>query len=141
MDLRLDQSTLHPGEEITIYAQVAADAYLHIFNVDANGAVTVMMPNKFRANNFVNRGETLEDKRNGIQLKVNLPANLPETLQTVVVIATRQQTDLVGSDFKEWSNTYSSGETGLFEALVQKLWSVKDTDWEQGLAAYRVTTR
>ena len=46
-----------PGEKIRLYTSVAQDAYVYLFNVDPNGQVDLILPNKYQGGaNFLKAG-------------------------------------------------------------------------------------
>ena len=42
-----------PGDDVTVFVRVTEPAYVTVYNVDANGDVTVLFPNAFARDNFI----------------------------------------------------------------------------------------
>jgi hypothetical protein len=140
VDLSLNRQSLVAGEELKITVQASSDSYVHLFGIDSQGIVTVLFPNRYRRNNFIKAREVLAfpspDDR--FDLKPVLPPNLTEVQEMVSVVATRQKIDLVGSDFKEADRVYGTGDSGVYQSLMQKLDRLSKADWTQETASYRI---
>src|SRR5439155_11581093 len=132
------------GENLTITVKPTRDAYIHIFNVGPDGAVTTLVPNRYRAEKFLRAGTTFrfpseEEERRGIHLTATLPEGAPSSEEKVTVIATRRDIDLVGNYFREAAfKVYDGKTTGLITELNKKLQSLADTEWVQDSTAYRI---
>ena len=53
-------STYVPGERVRIFVQTSTDAYVHVLNVTADGATTILFPNQYQPDNFVRGGRPTE---------------------------------------------------------------------------------
>ena len=53
IDIWTDRFRYHIGEEITFYCKANRDCYLTIIDIGASANITVLFPNKFKQNNFI----------------------------------------------------------------------------------------
>lgn len=142
--ISLNKDVFNEGENLELTVKVNSDAYIHIFNVDSEDAVTTLVPNRFHRDNFVRANSTfrfpsLEEAKQGIRLTAALPSNREESEEKVTVIATRRKIDLVGADFREAVyQIYEGKTTGLITQLSEKLYALEDADWDQHIATYRI---
>jgi hypothetical protein len=146
-DIALEKSVFTEGENLVLTVTTTKDAHIHIFNVGADGAVTALVPNRYHREKFVRAGTTFrfpssEEQKQGLRLTATLPENAPSSEEKVTVIATRQDVDLVGTDFQEAVlKVYDGQMTGLITRLNEKLSALADTEWFQDVAAYRIFRR
>jgi hypothetical protein len=146
-EITLDKSVFTEGENLVLAVTPKQDAYIHIFNVGADGAVTTLIPNRYHRDKLVRGGTTFrfpsaEEQRQGIKLTAALPPGAPSSEEKVTLIATRRDVDLVGTDFQEADfKVYDGQTTGLITSLNEKLSRLADADWFQDVAAYRIFKR
>ncbi|MDZ7704781.1 MAG: PEGA domain-containing protein [Trueperaceae bacterium] len=82
------------GEEIRIGVTVNEDAYIYLFNVRSNGAVTRILPNRLdeaSRNNFVRAGETRFFPPPDARYTFNVDG--PRGLDKVIALASQEQID------------------------------------------------
>ena len=141
------KSVFNDGDNLAITVKPTRDAYIHIFNVGADGAVTTLVPNRYHPDKFwragtVFRFPSAEEERRGIHLTAALPEGAPSSEEKITVIATRRDIDLVGNDFREAVfKVYDGKTTGLITELNKKLQMLADTEWVQDTTAYRIFKR
>ncbi|MER3482154.1 MAG: hypothetical protein C4332_02280, partial [Meiothermus sp.] len=51
-------STYYIGENINIYTRVNQDAYVYLFNINADGKIDLIQPNAYSGDSFMRAGET-----------------------------------------------------------------------------------
>ena len=57
VDLRTDRTRFPPGAEIELHYQLNKRAYLYVFNVDTEGKVNLLFPNRYDRDNFLESGK------------------------------------------------------------------------------------
>ena len=145
--LDLGKFAFTEGESMAITVKPTRDAYIQIFNVGADGAVTALVPNRYHRDKLVRAGTTfrfpsMDEERQGIRLTAALPENATQSDEKITVIATRRDVDLVGTDFQEAVfKVYDGKTTGLITSLNQKLSTLADTEWVQDTTAYKIFKR
>lgn len=144
MSLRasLDKPLYADGEEAALRVEVAADAYLYIFNIAEDGGVTLLFPNGYEVNNVLRAHAPLifpsEPLRaQGVRLRARLPAGRTRSAETLKVLAVEKPLDLArggaaapsagrlsAPPFQSWSGAASDLMALLRAALSTTLdWS------------------
>lgn len=135
------------GDLMTVGVQATADCYVHLFTVAADRSVTVFLPNKYRRENFLRKGETLEfpsadEERRGIRFRMGFLPGVQSLRITewITAIATRQNVDLVsGTRIQEaLGKVYSGKETGLIGDLLKRVVQLRSSEVTQAARAYEV---
>jgi len=140
----LNKSIFFANEEMVITVAASEAAYVHIFNVDQDNAVTVLFPNKFRRDNYLSGMKELifpdDDLREmGVRLRVVPPAGATKALEKIKLIATKTNLELPQGKFNDASfQTYQGHDTGLVTDLMKELTELKDTEWTEQTISYEV---
>jgi len=140
----LNKSIFLANEEMVITVAASEAAYIHIFNVDQDNAVTVLFPNKFRRDNYVIGMKELifpdDDLRDmGVRLRVVPPAGATKVLEKIKLIATKKHLELPQGKFNDASfQTYQGHDTGLVTDLMKELTGLEDTEWAEETISYEV---
>jgi hypothetical protein len=140
----LNKPIFFPNEEMVITVAASEAAYIHIFNVEQDNAVTVLFPNKFRRDNFLTGKKELifpddELRDMGVRLRVIPPAGTSKALEKIKLIATKKNLDLPRGKFNDASfQTYQGHDTGLVTDLMKELTKLDDTEWAEMTVSYEV---
>ena len=140
----LNKSIFFANEEMVITVAASEAAYIHIFNVEQDNAVTVLFPNKFRRDNFFNaRNELIfpddELREMGVRLRVIPPPGATKALEKIKLIATKRNLALPQGKFNDASfQTYQGHDTGLVTDLMKELTKLEDTEWAEMTVSYEV---
>lgn len=140
----LNKSIFFANEEMVITVAASEAAYIHIFNVDQDNAVTVLFPNKFRRDNYVIGMKEFifpdDDLREmGVRLRVVPPAGATKALEKIKLIATKKNLELPQGKFNDASfQTYQGQDTGLVADLMKELTELEDTEWAETTISYEV---
>ena len=143
----LNKSIFFANEEMVITVAASEAAYIHIFNVDQDNAVTVLFPNKFRRDNYVIGMKEFifpdDDLREmGVRLRVVPPAGVTKALEKIKLIATKKNLELPPGKFNDGSfQTYQGHDTGLVTDLMKELTELEDTEWAEETVSYEVLKR
>ncbi len=140
----LNKPIFFANEEMVITVAASEAAYIHIFNVEQDNAVTVLFPNKFRRDNFLTGKKELtfpddELRDMGVRLRVIPPAGASKALEKIKLIATKKNLDLPRGKFNDASfQTYQGQDTGLVTDLMKELTKLDDTEWAEMTVSYEV---
>jgi hypothetical protein len=141
---RLNKPIFFANEEMVITVAASEAAYIHIFNVEQDNAVTVLFPNKFRRDNFLNGKKELifpddELRDTGVRLRVIPPPGTSKALEKIKLIATKKNLNLPRGKFNDASfQTYQGHDTGLLTDLMKELTKLDDTEWAEVTVSYEV---
>jgi len=105
LSANLNKSYYQNNEELILNVTPSKDCYLTILNIMSDENVVSVFPNSYRKNNFVKANELFklpndEDKKLGINFKVQLLPNKTEDTEIIKVIATKEPVTInINSDF------------------------------------------
>lgn len=120
-------------DEIDIRAAANHDAYLNIFSVDQNGNITKLYPNEFCAFDKTLAGKELvfpEDaqRKSGLRLKVKTPKGVKKSVESVLVVATKDRVDFLSD--KTIENPTVTDLMRELSDLDPSLWAEKTVGYE-----------
>jgi hypothetical protein len=149
VEVYLSKRELKAGDEVKIIYKCNSDCYVNIFNVSDDGEVTLLFPNKVCKNNFCEKGKTYifpseEDKKKGVKkLVAKLPKNKTKSRETIKIIATRKDIEIVRSGFKEGIFEIFTKEdtgivTGMVTDLIYRLSRLSPTEWGEASFVYEI---
>lgn len=134
-----------PGEKIRLYTSVSQDAYVYLFNVDPNGQVDLILPNRYQGGaNFLKAGAVKVFPAAGDAFTFDIAA--PYGVNKVLALASKTQLNLSDiATFKSQQNTFASvsvqGQGQLAQALSIVVTPVPQNGWDSATAFYRVVNR
>ena len=140
----IDRTVLVPGDPLRFTVTTSKDAYIHVFDVLADHSVAVLLPNSLHRDKRVSANVPLTfpspaEEQRGIRLLASLPPNQIDATEEIVVIATKDDVDLIETDFREAVfKTFENGNNVLVDKLYRKLFQLPDSGWIQDVAPYRI---
>ena len=140
----LNKTVFQEKEEMQITVVPSKDAYIHIFNVGQDDTVTVLFPNRFVLNNFIDAQKELvfpdEAQRTiGILLRVFPPAGANKALEKIKLIATTRKIDLLKGKIREGVyQVYPGKDTALVIDLLRELSTLDESEWAETTVPYEV---
>jgi hypothetical protein len=76
------------GEPIFIYVSVNQDAYVYLFNINADGRIDPILPNAFERDNFLRAGETRRYPPAGARYRYTVTG--PEGEDRILAVASKR---------------------------------------------------
>ncbi len=145
-DLRgsLNKTVFQDSEEAFIKIRSTQPAYLHVFSVTQDGAVTLLLPNKFVERNQITPDQEVVFPSDtlramGVRLRVSLPKGEKLARESIKVIATKKPVRLVGEDTPAGVfNTYTGAENGMIQDVIKRLAQLEDEEWNETTLPYEV---
>lgn len=140
----LNKTVFQDGDEALIKVQSSQPAYLHVFSVTQDGSVTLLLPNRFRADNLfqANQDYIVPDDRLralGIKLRVLLPKQAKRAMEYIKVIATKKAINLVSDKTPNGVfHTFDGADGGMIRDVVKRLAELEDEDWTETTLPYEV---
>ena len=144
LKLVLNRSVYQSGDEMQITVQSGQDAHLTIFNILEDDKIAVLLPNRLKLDRLVKKGEMIripdpETMGSHRKLKLfNLSKN-PSAREAILVIATKDDIDLVEKDFKEAVFAQFPKQTGLYRNVLKKLMAIAPARRALAVQYYEVT--
>jgi uncharacterized protein DUF4384 len=123
------------NDEIQIRITTNEDAFLQLFSVDQYGNVNKLYPNTYikqekaqpAEKEFIFPDNTLRDQ--GLRLKVKTPKGVKQSIESVLVIATKEKTALLAD---------KSLENPTITDLMKELSELDPSLWAESTAGYEV---
>ncbi len=134
-----------PGDRIRLYASVSQDAYVYLFNVDPNGQVDLILPNRYQGGaNFLKANSVKVFPAAGDPFTFDIAA--PYGVNKVLALASRTPLNLDQiATFKSAQNSFAdvnvTGQQGLAQALSIVVTPVPQNTWDSATAFYQVVAR
>ncbi|TFU15251.1 PEGA domain-containing protein [Thermus tengchongensis] len=124
------------GEPIYIYVNVNQDAYVYLFNINADGKIDPILPNAFERENFLRAGETRRFPPEGARYRYTVTG--PEGEDRILAVASRRPLSLGEILDVEGSRVRVQGAEGLAKALSIVIEPLPPRDWVTDVARYFV---
>ncbi|GGR59646.1 S-layer protein [Deinococcus seoulensis] len=134
-----------PGEKIRLYTSVNQDAYVYLFNVDPQGQVDLILPNRYQGGaNFLKANAVKVFPAAGDPFSFDIAA--PYGVNKVLALASRTPLNLDQiATFKSGQNSFASvqvtGQQGLAQALSIVVTPLPQNNWVTATAFYNVAGR
>jgi len=130
-----------PGEKIKLFTSVNQDAYVYLFNVDPQGQVDMILPNRFQGGaNFLKANTVKAFPSAGDPFTFDIAA--PYGVNKVLALASRTPLNLDQIASFRSQNSFASvsvsGQQGLAQALSIVVSPVPQTSWVTDTAFYAV---
>ncbi|MDW8016651.1 MAG: DUF4384 domain-containing protein, partial [Thermus sp.] len=124
------------GEPIFIYVNVNQEAYVYLFNVNADGRIDPILPNAFERDNLLRAGETRRFPPEGARYRYTVTG--PEGEDRILAVASRRPLSLGEILDVEGNRVRVQGAEGLARALSIVVEPLPDRDWVTDVARYYV---
>ncbi|MBW6394585.1 PEGA domain-containing protein [Thermus sp. SYSU G05001] len=124
------------GEPIFIYVNVNQDAYVYLFNINADGKIDPILPNAFERGNFLRAGETRRFPPEGARYRYTVTG--PEGEDRILAVASKRPLSLGEILDVERNQVRVQGAEGLARALSIVIEPIPDKDWVTDVARYFV---
>ncbi len=133
-----------PGEQITLFTTVNQDAYVYLFDVDARGTITQILPNRYSSgDNFLRANTTKQFPAAGDQFTFDIAE--PYGLSKVLAVASKTPLNL--DQITSFQNGQSfgtarvQGQQQLAQALSIVVNPLPQNSWVSDTALYSVEPR
>ena len=128
-------SVFQNGDEIQIKVKANKEGYINVFGISQDGMVTKLYPNEyFKAEVISPEMEFIfPDERQrglGLKLKVRTPKNLSRTVETILIVATKERMDFL-SDKKADEVTITD--------LMKELSEIDASSWTEEAIGYEIS--
>lgn len=130
------QAVYEVGEPIYIYVYVNQDAYVYLFNINADGEINPILPGAYERDNFLRSGETRRYPPAGGRYRYTVTG--PEGRDIVLAVASKRPLSLGEILEVEHSRLRIRGAESLSRALSIVVEPLPDRDWVTDAAFYFV---
>lgn len=129
-------STYYFGDKISISAKVNQDAYVYLFNINADGNIDLILPNQLNADNFMRGGEVRQFPQPGTRYQFTITG--PSGVDQVLAVASRQPLSLGQVADIRSGQVKVSGASNLARALSIVVTPLPANDWVSDAVRYNV---
>lgn len=137
--------TYQPGEKIRLYTSVSQDSYVYLFNVDPNGKVDLILPNRYQGGaNFLKANTTKVFPATNDPFTFDIAA--PYGVNKVLALASRTPLNIDQiATFKSQQSSFATvsvqNQGQLAQALSIVVRPVQQNTWDSATAFYNVVSR
>ncbi|MCL6568479.1 MAG: DUF4384 domain-containing protein, partial [Meiothermus silvanus] len=124
------------GENIILYVQVNQDAYVYLFNINADGKIDLILPNPYDRDNFLRSGQTKAFPPRGA--RYTLTVSGPEGLDRVLAVASKRPLSLAEIADVQSGDVRVQGAENLARALSIVVTPLPSREWVSDVAYFRV---
>jgi len=139
--LALNRLAFEDGEIMQIHYQTNAAAYIYIYSVAADNAVTMLFPNSRYQDNFVpaDKEQTFPPPGSNVPSRVYALPGQGESPsnEKIIVVATRRR-EAIMQGFQEANQMHTSKTTGTFGELYRKLSRLEPADYGEAMEVYSI---
>jgi len=132
-------SVYYFGDKIKIFTRVNQNAYVYLFNINADGQIDLILPNAYNPNNYLRAGETYSFPESGARYEFTISG--PAGVDQVLAVASRSPLSLVQiADIKS-GQMRLQGASNLARALSIVVTPLPERDWVSDVVRYSVQPR
>ncbi len=127
------------GDKIKIYTRANQNAYVYLFNINADGQIDLILPNAFNPNHYLRAGETRIFPEPGARYEFTISG--PAGVDQVLAVASRQPLSLSQIADIRSGQMRVQGASNLARALAIVVTPLPDRDWVSDVVRYNVQPR
>ncbi|AWT36067.1 S-layer protein [Deinococcus arenae] len=132
--------TYRKGEAIQVAVKTNQDAYVYLFNINANGVVDMFFPNNFEESNFVKGGVTRVFPQQGAKYGLNVGG--PNGQDRLLAIASSKELDLrdiaTFAQNQSFAQVKVKGQENLARALSIVVNPLPADGWTTDVVTFKV---
>lgn len=139
----INGNVFEEGDRIELRITPTKDAYITVFNILENQNVLILLPNRYRKNNFVKANGTLifpdgDDSKNGIILEALVGAGKTKTKEIFHVFASEKPLRFDKAKFNEGIFGIYDGSSGSAPELAEEIGSIPPSQRAEAFLHYRI---
>lgn len=139
-----NRNVFKEGDDIVIQVTPTRDCYLSIFNVLEDETVLILIPNRFRQNNFVKANTTFvfpdeNDRRKGIRLEAFVGEGKQKTDEIFHILALKEPLAFDTARFSEGVFGVYTGKSGFVCDLIKDIVGIPLSYRAEKFIQYRIT--
>lgn len=137
VDVWTGQKIYRIGEQLQIHFRATADSYVTLFDLQTDGTMYVLFPNRFHSDNFCKGGVRYSVPAAGDRFAIDISP--PKGVEGIKAVATKRRVDF-GFDFGGGAfRKIKPRDQGAFlRDLNAKLANLAEGDWAEGKWTFRI---
>jgi hypothetical protein len=121
----INRTVFKEGDHIELRITPTKDAYITVFNILEDQTVLILIPNRFKKDNFVKANNTLifpneEDRKKGISLEAFVGDGKVNTNEMFHIVALKEPINFDSAKFNESIFDSYDGSSGMVSDLVKE---------------------
>lgn len=143
IDANLNRNVFKDGDEMMIKVKPTKDCYITIFNILEDEKVLMLIPNRYKKNNFIKANETFtfpddNDKKKGIRLKIHKVTESKSIVETVYIIALKQPVNFDTAKFIEGIYGIYTAKSAFISDLIREIIEIPPCDRTEKFIQYEI---
>jgi len=139
----INRNVFKEGDQIELHITPTKDAYITVFNILEDQTVLILIPNRFKANNFIKANNTLvfpseDDRKKGIALEAFTGDGKTKTNEIFHVLALKEPIKFNTAKFDEGIFGIYDGSSGLVHDLVKETVRIPLSQRAETFIHYRI---
>jgi len=140
---KINRKVFKNGDQIELRVTPTKDAYISVFNIIEDQTVLILLPNRFREDNFVKANKTLifpskADRKSGIALEAFIGDGKARTDEMFYIIALKEPIKFDSAKFSEGIFGLYDGNSGLVHDLVKETVGIPLSQRAETFIYYRI---
>ena len=140
----LNRAVFKEGDDMLIKVIPTKDCYVTIFNILEDEKVIILIPNRYRGDNFIKAHETFifpneDDKRRGIKLISHAAEGRKAVTETIYVLGLKQPLRFDTARFRVGIFGVYKGKTAFINDLIKEIIDIPPSERAESFLQYRIT--
>ena len=146
LEATLNRAVFNENDEMVIKVQPQRDCHLNIFCILEDEKVFILLPNRYRRNNFIKANETFDfpdesDKKAGMNLRVHTLPGEKITHETLYILCLKQPLSFDTAKFEEGIYGLYAGKTAFLNELIKEIIAVPLSERAERFIKYEVRSK
>jgi hypothetical protein len=143
IDAAFNKDVFKEGDEMELRVTPTKDCYITIFNILEDEKVIILIPNRYKENNFIKANETFSfpdegDKRRGIKLIAHTGEGKNSVTETIYILGLKQPLSFDTSRFAVGLYGIYNGQTAFINDLLKEIIEVPLFERAEKFIQYRI---
>ena len=139
----LNRAVFKEGDDMQIKVIPTKDCYVTIFNILEDEKVIILIPNRYKGNNFIKAHETFifpdeDDKKMGIKLISHVPEERKTVAEIIYVLGLKQPLRFDTARFRAGIFGVYNGKTAFINDLIKEIIDVPPSERAESFLQYRI---
>jgi hypothetical protein len=146
LEATLNREVFNENDEMVIKVQPQRDCHLNIFCILEDEKVFILLPNRYRINNFIRANETFSfpdesDRKAGMNLRVHTLPGEKSTHESIYIICLKQPLSFDTAKFEEGIYGLYAGKTAFLNELIKEIIEVPLSERAERFIKYEIRSK
>jgi hypothetical protein len=146
LEATLNRDVFNERDEMVIKVQPQRDCHLNIFCILEDERVFILLPNRYRANNFIRANETFNfpdesDKKAGMNLRVHTLPGEKSAHESIYIVCLKQPLSFDTAKFEEGIYGLYAGKTAFLNELIKEIIEIPLSERAERFIRYEIRSK